>query len=57
MNYDTILEEVGEFGPWQRLVAALLWLPAMGDGIQLMMFSLAGIKNSDDTHNIVVTLR
>ena len=43
MNYDTILEEVGEFGPWQRLVAALLWLPAMGDGIQLMMFSLAGI--------------
>jgi len=44
MNYDLILEELGEFGPWQICIAMLLWLPAVIDGVQILLFSLTGIS-------------
>jgi len=43
MNYDLILEELGEFGPWQIGIALLLWLPAVIDGCQILMASVTGI--------------
>ena len=29
MDYDRILTQLGEFGPWQRRLALLLWLPPL----------------------------
>ena len=28
VDYDGILEEIGELGPWQAKLFALLWLPS-----------------------------
>lgn len=46
MNYDLILEELGEFGYWQIGIALLLWFPSALDGIQILMFSVTGIAPS-----------
>ncbi|XP_023325327.1 organic cation transporter protein [Eurytemora carolleeae] len=43
MNYDLILEELGEFGAWQIGIALLLWLPASLDGVQILMASMTGV--------------
>ena len=37
MDYDKILVELGEFGPWQQRNALMLWLPAMADGINILI--------------------
>lgn len=42
MNYDDILEELGELGPWQILNLALLWLPAMASGMFVLTYSFTG---------------
>jgi len=44
MNYDLILEELGEFGAWQKMVAVLLWLPAIIDGVEIMLASVTGLS-------------
>ena len=41
MDYDRILTQLGEFGPWQRRNALLLWLPAMAGGINIMVAAFA----------------
>ena len=41
MDYDRILTQLGEFGRWQRRNAALLWLPAMAGGINIMIAAYA----------------
>ena len=42
MNYDQILEEIGEFGPWQILPVILLWLPSIAAGVFVLTFSFTG---------------
>ena len=42
MNYDDILEELGEMGRWQLLHLSLLWLPAMAGGIFVLTYSFTG---------------
>ena len=42
MNYDDILEELGESGRWQLLHLALLWLPSMAGGIFVLTYSFSG---------------
>ena len=42
MNYDDILEELGELGRWQLLHLSLLWLPAMAGGIFVLTWSFTG---------------
>jgi hypothetical protein len=42
MNYDDILEELGELGPWHILHLALLWLPAMASGVFVLTYSFTG---------------
>ena len=37
MDYDKILLQLGEFGPWQQRNALMLWLPAMADGINILI--------------------
>ena len=43
MNYDSILEDLGEFGPWQRRVAALLCLVMTMAGVQTLLGPITGI--------------
>ena len=41
MNFDRILVQLGEFGPWQRRNIALLWLPSAGAGINVLIAAFA----------------
>ena len=41
MDYDRILTQLGEFGPWQQRNAFLLWLPAVGAGINVLIAAFA----------------
>ena len=43
MNYDKILVELGEFGPWQVIIALLLWLPLILDGWVTMTASYTAL--------------
>ena len=45
MNYDDILEELGELGPWQFLHCSLLWLPSVASGICVLIYSFSGTKS------------
>jgi len=47
MDYDRILTQLGEFGRWQQLNAFLLWIPAIGAGINVMIaaFAVMGPRN------------
>ena len=42
LDYDDILEELGELGPWQILHVLLLWLPPMAGGIIVLTYSFTG---------------
>ena len=42
MNYDDILEELGELGPWQILHLLLLWLPVCASGVWTLTYSITG---------------
>ena len=41
MNYDRVLVELGEFGRWQKRCTALLWLPAMAAGLNVLIAAFA----------------
>ena len=42
MNYDDILLEIGELGPWQIGHLLALWLPAIASGIFVLTYSFSG---------------
>ena len=44
MNYDDILEELGDLGPWQILHCLLLGLPWIASGICVLTYSFSGKK-------------
>ena len=43
MDYDSILLEIGEFGRFQQVTEALLWVPAMFCGVHSLLFSFTGL--------------
>ena len=47
MNFDDILLELGEFGPWQRNNNLLLWLPSASAGASFLIaaFAVLGPRN------------
>ena len=47
MNYDLILEHLGETGPWQLLHLSLLWLPPMAGGMFVLMTSFTAYEPSE----------
>ena len=42
MNYDDILEELGELGSWQILNLLLLWIPSIASGMWVLTYSFSG---------------
>ena len=43
VGYDDILEEIGEFGPWQQWLAVLFWIPPVVSGAIFMLGSFTSI--------------
>jgi len=41
MDYDRILQELGEFGTWQRINAGMLWIPSIVAGMNIMVAAFA----------------
>ena len=46
MNYDEILEELGELGRWQILNLVLLWIPSIASGMWVLTYSFSGTEHS-----------
>lgn len=44
ISVDEIYSDLGEFGLWQWLGLALLWLPSMAAGLIVLTFSFAGLQ-------------
>ena len=57
MNYDDILEELGELGPWQILHLLLLWLPVCASGVWTLTYSITGKYVKYFTAHIFVSLK
>ena len=38
-HYDGILAEIGSFGPWQKRLMVLLWIPSIYTGVAFMTYS------------------
>ncbi|XP_059084961.1 organic cation transporter protein-like [Tigriopus californicus] len=47
MDWDDILEHVGETGPWNIVMFALLWLPPILAGVCVLQFSFTGLEPAD----------
>ena len=47
MNFDRILLQLGEFGPWQRRNNLLMWIPSTAAGINVLIaaFAVMGPRN------------
>jgi len=43
MDYDEVLDEIGEFGRWQQVTIVLLWIPPMMAGIHNLLFVFTGL--------------
>ena len=43
-NFDQILDHVGTFGHWQMWMIFLLWLPPLGGGVIVLLWSFAGLE-------------
>ena len=39
VNYDQILNHIGQFGPWQKRIHFLLWLVSAAGGLAVVVFS------------------
>ena len=42
LDYDALVGTIGEFGWFQRLACALLWVPAAIGGVHVLMYSFTG---------------
>ena len=41
MDYDEVLKEIGQFGPWQKKLMVILWAPILVVGLAFMTYSFA----------------
>ena len=41
VDYEAILSEIGEFGPWQKKIIVMLWIPSGFCGLMFMVYSFA----------------
>eukprot|EP00090_Calanus_glacialis_P039501 TRINITY_DN68771_c0_g1_i1.p1 TRINITY_DN68771_c0_g1~~TRINITY_DN68771_c0_g1_i1.p1 ORF type:complete len:611 (-),score=103.55 TRINITY_DN68771_c0_g1_i1:27-1859(-) len=44
LNYDEVLEYIGQFGPFQKRIFFLLWLVSAAGGIAVMVFAFTGLE-------------
>ena len=52
MDYDKIIEHIGETSTWNLINMGLLWLPPMMAGVLLLQASFTGLSclSQDDEH-------
>ena len=41
VHYERVLEEIGGFGRWQKVLVVLLWVPSLYCGMAFMTYSFA----------------
>ena len=46
ISVDELYGDLGEFGLWQWLGLALLWLPSLASGLIVLTFSFAGKRDT-----------
>jgi len=44
LDYDKLVEEIGEFGLFQKIACLLLWFPAAAGGIHVLMYAFTGLE-------------
>ncbi len=49
MDYDRVLEHVGEYGPWNLLNQALIWVPNFIGGLNVLVNSFTGERGKQVT--------
>ena len=47
LNYDEVLEYIGQFGTFQKKIFFLLWLVSAAGGLAVVVFAFTGIVMSD----------
>jgi len=47
MNFDKVLDDLGEFGRWQKIILALLWLPIITVGVSVLIGSFTLLEPSE----------
>ena len=47
LNYDEVLEYIGQFGTFQKKIFFLLWLVSAAGGLAVVVFAFTGIVISD----------
>ena len=45
LNYDEVLEYIGQFGSFQKRIFFLLWLVSAAGGIAVMVFAFTGLDH------------
>ena len=46
LNYDEVLEYIGQFGSFQRRIFFLLWFVSAAGGIAVMVFAFTGLETA-----------
>ena len=44
LNYDEVLEYIGQFGTFQRKIFFLLWLVSAAGGLAVVVFAFTGMS-------------
>ena len=50
LDYDEVLEYIGQFGTFQRKIFFLLWLVSAAGGLSVVIFAFTGIVNDRKAH-------
>ena len=49
LNYDEVLEYIGQFGTFQRKIFFLLWLVSAAGGLAVVVFAFTGMLSVTNT--------
>ena len=53
LNYDEVLEYIGQFGLFQKRIFFLLWLVSAAGGIAVMVFAFTGQEPDTEEYMII----
>ena len=53
LNYDEVLEYIGQFGTFQRKIFFLLWLVSAASGLAVVVFAFTGKLRCNGIHSLI----
>ena len=57
LNYDEVLEYIGQFGTFQRKIFFLLWLVSAAGGLAVVVFAFTGMTVHDQYSHLYLLSR